>query len=211
MKFIKKQRARQAMCKREINREKRLIRLMHEKYVLDNFRENKDYMNMYNNLINNTLNQDGLSSSDRKVYNTCQKYIMYNDFKELDVLQEKIENLRDRVNGARCAMNEERENMFNLKKMINQKRSEEKNYENDKEVEVNTLEQMTEELNELRKEYEKSMDKLNEKKNRFNDLREKYSELREEYYEFKRELTNNEEGRRLYNLCKSIESLKKYD
>ena len=42
-------------------------------------------------------------------------------------------------------------------------------------------------------------------------LKEKYNEMKNEYYEFRRELNKTEEGRKLFNLCKGIENLKKYN
>jgi hypothetical protein len=217
MKFVAKQKARQAICKREMNREKRLIRLMHEKSVMDNFKDNREYTNMYNRILDDTLNLEGLCSTDRKVYNVCQKFIMYNDFKELKHLEENVDKFHDKLNSSRFSMNEAREQLFDLQKQLYNKRNEEVNNDDtgvngdtndaDNNAEVN----LDAECAEIKRNIGNAKENLKESKNKYKQLKEKYNELKSEYYEFRRALTNSEEGRRLFSLCKGIEGLKKYD
>lgn len=150
MKFADKQKVRQAMCKRELNREKRVIRMMHEKSIINNFKYNQDCLNMYDKMMSDNFNSENLCSNEKKVFQSCQKYIMWNDYNELKDLEKEMNIVRD-------AMDTEED---------------------------------------TRKYYE---------------LKKQYNSLKKEYIEFRRELTNTEEGRRLFNLCKGIDSIKRYE
>ena len=81
MKFVIKQKRRQGACKRAMNKEKKEVRLLREKSVLNNFNNNTECVNMYDRMLKEDFDKDKLSSTEKKVYMTCRKYIMFNDYK----------------------------------------------------------------------------------------------------------------------------------
>jgi hypothetical protein len=99
MKFTVKQKRRQGACKRAMNQEKKEVRLMREKTVLNNFTNNTECMNMYDRMLKEEFDKDKLTSVEKKVYMTCRKYIMYNDYKNLSDLQKEINSVRDMMDG----------------------------------------------------------------------------------------------------------------
>ena len=150
MKFADKQKSRQSMCRREMNREKREIKLMHEKSLINNFTSNQECINMYNKMRSDDFNLENLCTSEKKVYETCKKFVMYNDYKSLNEIEEEMYDLRDALDNE-------------------------------------------------------------EEPQQYYELRTKYNALKKEHKEFRNMLTSTEDGRKLFGLCKGIDSLKKYE
>lgn len=150
MKFADKQRKRQTASRRAMGREKKEIKLMHERTLLNNFGHNQEYTNMYDRMLTEDFSRDSLSSTEKKIYMTCRKYIMYNDYQNLCDIQREMNSVRDMMD-----------------------------------VETN------EEYYEI--------------------LRRKYNKLKKEHNDFRKELTETEEERKLFNLCKGIDSLSNYE
>jgi hypothetical protein len=93
MKYIVKQKKRQNASRRAINREKRIIALMHEKVVIANFSYNRNLVFMYNKICADEIAFEELDNNSKKEYKLCEKYMMWNDYQSLKLEEQE----RDRV------------------------------------------------------------------------------------------------------------------
>jgi hypothetical protein len=97
MKHEIRQKKRQAMSNRSMRQEKKEIRLMHERFVLNNFERYHDNQEMYNRMMCDDFNKDSLLNSEKKVYNSCKKFIMFNDYKNLKELEKERDRLKSEL------------------------------------------------------------------------------------------------------------------
>lgn len=82
-KYLKRQNKRQIACFRALQNERRMIRMMHEKTELDNFDNERDLLEMYNNVVEDKVKYEDLDSTGKKMYNKCLKKFMYNNVNKI--------------------------------------------------------------------------------------------------------------------------------
>jgi hypothetical protein len=93
MKYANKQRSKQSACRRAMNKEKKEIRMLHEKVSMSNFTSNEKINDMYNKYLRRELSYDNLDADGKKLYDSCKKYDMWNKYLKL----KKLENEREYI------------------------------------------------------------------------------------------------------------------
>lgn len=95
-KYQKKQKKIQTSAHRRLMQEKRIVRLMHERVLLNKFDSNNDNVVMYNAIVNGVKNNNDkmrelsyeeLDSTSKKVFTFCKKFMMMNDIEELNEME----------------------------------------------------------------------------------------------------------------------------
>jgi hypothetical protein len=101
-KYQKKQQKIQRSGHKRLMQEKRLVKLMHENVLLNNFNGDNDNIAMFNAIVNGVKDEKGntkelvydeLDTSSKGVYAFCKKFIMMRDIAELS----DMENTRLRI------------------------------------------------------------------------------------------------------------------
>ena len=92
--YLKHQQKRQNMSRKELNREKRLVNLMHEKVCINNFQTNQILMHLYKQILSDGVDTETLDTTGKKLYKQCMKYMMYRDFGTLREMENDIYNTR---------------------------------------------------------------------------------------------------------------------
>jgi hypothetical protein len=100
MKYIAKQKRRQSLAARVMRREKREIRLMHERAVLNNFDLNSKNVEMYNEMMDPEFKADELNSDQKKTFALCQKFVMLGEYQNLRELESERNKVRREMDTA---------------------------------------------------------------------------------------------------------------
>lgn len=108
-KYQKRQNKIQSSSRKRLMMEKRIVRLMHERALLNKFDSDNENVAMYNAIVNGVkdekgnvmeVNYDELDSTNKKVYNFCKKFIMMNDIEELNQMEEERLALKAEMQSA---------------------------------------------------------------------------------------------------------------
>jgi hypothetical protein len=94
MKYVIKQKKRQAASMRVMRREKREIQLMHERAVMRNFNNIEKNKAMYDRIMADDFDKDKLNNDEKKTYSLCKKFWMLNEYQNLMDLESEIQKLR---------------------------------------------------------------------------------------------------------------------
>jgi hypothetical protein len=98
MKYIAKQKKRQAVSKRVMRREQNQIRLIHEIAVLKNFGLDDRNVQMYKMMMEDGFSTEAFDTEQKKTYSLCQKFAMLNDYQNLKELELERDKVRDELN-----------------------------------------------------------------------------------------------------------------
>jgi len=117
----RKQKKIQRSARRRLNKEKRLVKMLHDRTKLEMFNNDSDNIAMYDSVLNGVrnengeykeLNYDDLDATSKRTHNFCKKYIMMQNIAEL----EDLDNDRIRVrNDMMRASNRNTYNFLNGK------------------------------------------------------------------------------------------------
>lgn len=110
MKYQEKQKRKQRSCFRALQQEKRLVKLMHEKVFFRKFDlyPTPELIVMYNNIIDDKVVYESLDSTNKKLYNECKKYVMFNDIKTLSEIEHEKQSVHDQMTHSKDEYNFER-------------------------------------------------------------------------------------------------------
>jgi len=88
-----KQMRRQRACKREANKEKKVVSLYREKSRLENFNFNREAEELYQNTDPDEVEK--LSLDQRRLYQMCEKAKMFENYQELKEMDRKLKILKE--------------------------------------------------------------------------------------------------------------------
>lgn len=108
-KYQRKQKKIQASAHKRLMQEKRLVRLMHDRVLFDNFERNNENVVMHNAIVNGVKNLKGeivelkydtLDATRKRIYTFCKKYIMCNDIEKLEEMENDRLKVKEEMNNA---------------------------------------------------------------------------------------------------------------
>lgn len=109
-KYQKKQQKIQRSGHKRLMQEKRIVRLMHDKVLLNNFNLDNENVLMHDAIVNGVKNEkgeiaelsyDNLDTTSKRVYAFCKKYIMCNDILKLEEMENERFSIKEEMNNTK--------------------------------------------------------------------------------------------------------------
>lgn len=200
-KFLKQAKKRQNNALRALSREKRDIFYRKENNTLENFKSCEAYKLMYDLALedldlkwNGERNvsdkneekhdlYDKLDTSSKKLYNQCRKYIIYNKYLQMIEINKEIELIRSEL--------------VDFDPFVSQKNELKQRWRRVDKKDFDTKNKLKRQYNNLMENYENEIH-IGE------ELRDELMALNSQYNKIKERITQNEEDKKTFKMCKSI-------